>query len=74
MDCWEVWEERAYIVGAAGAPCTAEMKKKPRISFQLPGDIQAFGYTTDERDRATRFTDNNLELESTNFTQREWQG
>jgi hypothetical protein len=49
-DTWEVWEKRKYISGIAGAPCTGELKIKPRVSFQKPGDVHIFGYTADSKD------------------------
>lgn len=49
-DTWDVWEKRQYICGHAGAPCTGELKIKPRLAFQLPDDIHVFGYTTDSKD------------------------
>lgn len=51
-DTWEVWEDRRYISGIAGAPCTGELKIKPREAFQRPDDIHIFGYTEDPRDGA----------------------
>ena len=39
-DCWQVWEERRFLNGPAGALCTVEMKKKVRQRFQQPGDLQ----------------------------------
>lgn len=47
---WDVWQERRYIAGIDGAPCTVEMKIAPRIAFQLPNDIHVFGYTADAAD------------------------
>lgn len=61
-DCWEVWERTGYLNGPAGARCTVELKKNVRRNFQQPGDIQAFGYTIEEKDRAKHLIDNNLEL------------
>lgn len=57
---WDVWEKRKYISGIKGAPCTGELKIKPRLEFQLPGDIHVFGYTSDSNDirRANAFRDN----------------
>lgn len=49
---WEVWEKRRYLAGISGAPCTGALKVKPRLEFQLPGDINVFGYTADSRDVA----------------------
>lgn len=61
-DCWQVWEERRFLNGPSGALCTVEMKKKVRLAFQQPGDVQFFGFTADEKKRAKRFTENNLEV------------
>lgn len=52
-DTWAVWEDRGYLAGIDGAPCSGEMKFKPRVEFQRPGDIHVFGYTADKLD-ATR--------------------
>jgi hypothetical protein len=62
IDTWHVWEDRRYIAGIAGAPCTAALKKAPRIAFQQPGDVHVFGYTAEETDRATLFVLNNPTL------------
>lgn len=64
IDTWHVWEDRRFIAGIHGAPCTAALKKQPRVAFQKPGDVHVFGYTSDksDRDRAERFCDNNPEL------------
>ena len=51
-DTWDVWERRAYMAGPAGAPCTLELKVKPRLAFQRPGDVHVFGYTCEEVRRA----------------------
>lgn len=48
----EVWDKRRYIAGIDGAPCTVEMKVIPRLEFQRPSDIHAFGYTADALDVA----------------------
>lgn len=50
QDTWEVWEKRRYLSGIEGAPCTGELKFKPRVNFQLPDDVHVFGYTADSRD------------------------
>lgn len=54
-DTWQVWTERRYLAGPTGAPCTVELKKRPRYAFQRPDDRQVFGYTADEAHRAERF-------------------
>jgi hypothetical protein len=59
VDTWQVWNERRYINGPAGALCTVELKKKPRFAVELPDDMQVFGYTVEERGRADRFREQN---------------
>lgn len=62
IDTWHVWEDRRYIAGIAGAPCTGALKRSPREAFQRPGDVHVFGYTADEDDRAKLFRLNNPTL------------
>lgn len=61
VDTWDVWNRRRFITGHHGAPCTVELKKKPRFAFQDPTDLNVFGYTNDGRDpaRAARFVEQN---------------
>lgn len=47
---WDVWEDRKYLAGVAGAPCTGELKVAPRVAAQRPGDVHIFGYTADSND------------------------
>lgn len=47
---WDVWQGERYMAGVDGAPCTREMKIKPRIAFQRPTDIHVFGYSCDADD------------------------
>lgn len=56
---WDVWEQRRYLSGISGAPCTSELKFIPRLNFQLPSDTHVFGYTADKADvnRAKRMLD-----------------
>tara|TARA_R110000824_G_scaffold33516_5_gene107317 strand:- start:285 stop:977 length:693 start_codon:yes stop_codon:yes gene_type:complete len=63
-DTWELWEERRYLAGIAGAPCTVALKIKPRVEFQRVDDIHCFGYTCDASDikRAQRLRDHFFEL------------
>ena len=49
-DTWDVWEKKRYISGVKGAPCTTELKVKPRLLAQRPDDIHVFGYTSDSSD------------------------
>ena len=58
-DTWQVWEERRFLVGPAGALCTTELKKRVRFAFERPDDVQVFGYTAEETNRADRFREQN---------------
>ena len=64
-DTWQVWEERRFLVGPAGALCTTELKKKPRWAVQKDYGAQVYGYTAEprERARADRFRVQNPEVE-----------
>jgi hypothetical protein len=55
-DTWAVWEKRRYLSGFNGAPCTGELKVVPRLDWQLPSDLNVWGYTADKLDakRAVR--------------------
>lgn len=61
QDTWDVFEKERYLVGIAGARCTAELKKVPRFAFQKPDDRQVFGFTSEEAKRAVRFNENNFD-------------
>lgn len=64
-DTWDVWEQRKYLNGVHGAPCTTELKMQPRLAYQRPDDVHVFGYTYDLRDaaRAVRLKKNFFELD-----------
>jgi hypothetical protein len=59
VDTWQVWSERRFLNSPQGALCTTELKKKVRQAFERPDDRQVFGYTVEERMRATRFREQN---------------
>lgn len=59
---YSVFEKRGYIKNQHGAPCTMILKKDMRKAYQRPGDIQIFGYTVEEQDRADRFIDANNDV------------
>ena len=63
-DTWQVWEDRRYLVGHHGAPCTTELKRKVRFAWQRPDDAHLFGYCAGEEDRLVhmRETDPGLDL------------
>ena len=46
----DVFEQRRYLSGINGAPCTGEMKFTPRMNFELPSDVHFWGYTSDKKD------------------------
>ena len=58
-DTWDVWESKNYLVGPVYSPCTTELKKRLRFAFERPTDIQVFGYTMEEENRANRFREQN---------------
>lgn len=62
--CEDVWTRKRYMSGVAGAACTLEMKKAVRWDFERAWrpDLQAFGYTSEERDRAERFRQQNPDV------------
>lgn len=62
--CEDVWGARKYMSGPRGAPCTGEMKKAPRWSFEREWqpDEQVFGFTAEEARRAERFRRDNPEV------------
>jgi len=64
-DTWDVWTRRKAMSFPHGAPCTLELKLKPRLAFQRPNDIQVFGYTADGPDvrRAASFRERFFEVD-----------
>lgn len=62
----DVWRKRKYMAGIKGAPCTTEMKVKPRLAYQRPDDLHVFGYTADSQDvaRYERLQENFFELKT----------
>ena len=63
---WQLWEAKSYLAGPQGAPCTGELKVKPRIAAQRDGDVHVFGYTADAGDvkRAKMMSDNWPDIET----------
>lgn len=58
--CEEVWDDRSYMSGTKGAPCTLELKKKARYEWEIKNrpDWTVMGYTKEEDDRFTNFQTN----------------
>jgi hypothetical protein len=63
-DTWDVYERTGWLVGVNGARCTTELKKLVRREFEREGDVQIFGFTADEPQRADRFRANNPEIDA----------
>ena len=59
---YKVFLKRGFIKNQHGAPCTMILKKDMRKAYQRPDDIQVFGFTADEQDRADRFIDANNDV------------
>ena len=55
--CQQVWEERRYMSGPQGAPCTLELKKRARQHWESNNrhDYLVLGFTAEESKRAERF-------------------
>lgn len=59
---YKTFEKSAMNIKGA-APCTRLLKKNVREKFELPNDVQVFGYTIEEEDRYNRFLDaNNIQV------------
>lgn len=59
----DVFVRARYMAGIAGARCTTELKKLPRLAFQRTEDVHVFGYTVEEAKRARSFEANNPEID-----------
>ena len=57
QSCEDVWEDRRFMSGIAGAPCTLELKKKARQEWENINnpDYTVLGFTSEEGHRADRF-------------------
>ena len=53
----EVWEDRKYMSGIHGAPCTVELKKNARYQWEQQNNVDwhVLGFTADEKRRHERF-------------------
>jgi len=56
---YEVFRRERFLVGPSGAACTRLLKRGMRASFEKEGDIQVFGFTAEEEDRAADFFERN---------------
>ena len=55
--CTEVWDDRQFMSGPTGAPCTIELKKRARQEWEIENkpDYTVLGFTSEEKGRADRF-------------------
>lgn len=55
--CKDVWADRRFMSGVAGAPCTMELKKRAREQWEdrHRPDWHVLGFTVEEKKRAERF-------------------
>ena len=53
----EVWDAKSFMSSVHGAPCTIELKKKPRQQYEQTHhvDWHVLGFTFEEKHRAERF-------------------
>jgi hypothetical protein len=54
----EIWNDRKYMAGNSGAPCTMLLKKGARYEFERNNQVDwhVLGFTIDEKSRHERFT------------------
>ena len=52
-----VWDDRAFMSGLHGAPCTLLLKKEARRKWEMTNqvDYHVLGFTADEKDRYVKF-------------------
>jgi len=57
QSCVEVWDDRKFMAGVTGAPCTLELKKKARQEWEAKNrhDWLVLGFTAEEQHRYDRF-------------------
>jgi hypothetical protein len=55
--CVEVWEDRQFMSGVDGAPCTLELKKHARYEWEVKNraDWTVMGFTAEEKHRHDKF-------------------
>lgn len=62
--CETVWQERRFMSGVFGAPCTLHLKRNARQVYEIknPTDYIVLGFTADEAKRAKRFSETNEQV------------
>lgn len=61
-DHFAVIEGERFINGPQGAKCTAILKRQVREAYQRFDDIQVFGFTAEEKQRAQEFREHHPEI------------
>lgn len=61
-DIYKVFEQTGFMVGPFGAACTTRLKRNMRKDYEREGDVQVFGFTAEEQDRADDFRERNPHL------------
>lgn len=58
-----VWDDRKFMSGPKGAPCTIELKKQARYIWEIKHrpDYHVLGFTADEKNRFDRFRETERE-------------
>lgn len=58
----DVWNDRKFMSGVHGAPCTLELKKQARFEYEKENEIDYYvlGYTYEEKDRHERFINSEM--------------
>jgi hypothetical protein len=59
-DIFDVFDRRHFLNGQHGALCTVLLKKTVREKYSTPDDIHVLGYVAEEIDRAARFINANI--------------
>lgn len=60
---YEVFRRSRFIRSPMGAPCTTRLKRMIRAQFSRPDDINIYGFTVDEKQRADDFEDRNPDIQ-----------
>jgi 3'-phosphoadenosine 5'-phosphosulfate sulfotransferase (PAPS reductase)/FAD synthetase len=58
-DAHKVWQKVRFILSPSGAACTRLLKREPGERFRREGDLDVFGFTSEEQERLDLFIDNN---------------
>lgn len=57
----EVWRRKRFMKGLRGAPCSIALKRAILDTVTQPGDVDVFGFTSEEEDRFAQLQENHPE-------------